>query len=228
MADRKLINDNFILAVSKYSKLNIPETKDSQYIVTGVLDIIDEKGVFWDSYNVQINIPANYPKELPTIIETSEKIIRSNEWHINDDTTCCLGTPAKVHMLLSGDNSLLNWLDKVVIPFFANHILKSKTDKYAAGECSHGIAGIIEDYQELFKINSIQGIVARLGYMTGLLALGRNEKCFCGSEKKYKVCYLQNVLDHNYQIPDHVLKNDLATLIKIIRQPKRRRNQFNS
>jgi hypothetical protein len=213
LAAEDLILAEYYNVVQRYNKLLFPKINGQGWVIEGAIDVIDDDGGFWDTYLVNIFIPASYPDELPVLFEVGNKIDKSMDWH-NIDGACCLSTTAKMFFEMEGKCTLLMWLDKFAHPFLANHVYKMQTGAYAHGEFSHGIPGIIQGYSEIFNLSKNEEIVERLMIITGRKAFGRNDPCFCQSGKKYKKCYLLNIEKHFMGIPFQIMQQDLDDIIK--------------
>lgn len=211
MVTEQLIHQEYSDALIKYRRLLLPEKVGEGFIIKGSIDVIDDEGSYWDTYDVSILIPAYYPKELPILTETSKKIERHEDWH-NRDGICCLSTNAKMFHVLGEEINLLNWLDKFAHPFLANHVFRVKTGQYANNEFDHGTEGIVQGYCEIFILTTIKEVIDRLNLVCENKKLGRNDLCFCGSEKKYKKCFLLNPIKHYSSIPLDTLKKDLTEI----------------
>jgi SEC-C motif len=209
MEQADLIQKDFIEALSKYPKLCKPYREKENWLIDGKIEVIDEEGTCWDSYDVRILLPMNYPNDPPELFETGIKIKRHLDWHVTGDGWCCVAPKARVYQALSTGITLKGWLDSFVVPFFANHIYKLKTGEYANKEYSHGSKGIYEFYEELFQLGSIEKVIERLKLIIGIKEQSKNRECFCGSGKKYKRCYLINPSTHYLNIPLRRLKQDL-------------------
>jgi hypothetical protein len=190
-----------------------------QFQIDGCIDIVDDEGGYWDTYKIRILIPPDYPTNLPLLQEIGGKIERHEDWH-NSTGFCCLSTNAIMFAELAGDISLLKWFKKFAYPFLANHVYKIRMGKYAYEEFSHGAMGIcamgiLEGYRTLFKTQNTVEIIRRIKLLAGKGPGGRNDKCFCGSGKKLKYCYLRRPLTHTFQIPISVLENDLIEIVRL-------------
>jgi len=215
MVTQELIQQEYNDACVKYDKLLPPKKKGDGFVISGSIDVVDGDGGYWDTYDVNIIIPKNYPFELPFLIETSKKIIRHEDWH-NRDGVCCLSTNAKMFSTLGRDISLFNWLEKFAHPFLANHVYKIKTGNYANNEFDHGTRGIVQGYCEIFNLISAQEVAHRLHLILGTKRLGRNDPCFCKSGKKYKKCYIVDTSKHYLNIPLDALRKDLIEIVQLL------------
>ncbi len=212
---KQIVFDHLLEAKTKYPKLTELTDAGKFYRVNGSIDVVDDEGGCWDTYDVAILIPLNYPDSLPLLIETSHKIKRDSNWHINKEGECCLSTNAKMYYDLKGKITLLNWLDKFAHPYLANHVYKIKTGSYANEEFSHGDAGVFEGWKKIFQTEDRNQILLYLKQMIGVKRLALNRLCFCGSGKKYKRCYLSNPEVHLLNIPAAQIVNDIKAITGI-------------
>lgn len=184
------IEKEYSIAVSEFSNLRGPIIEDNHPVIYGRIDAIDSAGNNWDTYEVKIIFPNEYPKDVPILYEIGGGIIRDKDWHINPDGSCCLGPRVKLLKELNGEINLSNWLKVHVVPFLANHHYRIRTGEYAGKVYSHGAQGIVEFYQELWSLNKRSEIIQKLKLITHRIKIGRNDKCYCGSGEKYKKCHL--------------------------------------
>ncbi len=154
-----VIEQHYAEAVSSYSKLRKPVFEDGYWVIYGFLDVIDGEGNNWETYEVKIVFPDNFPEELPMVFEESGKIERTSNWHINPDGTCCLGPRAKLVLELPEGITLKSWIDRHVIPFLANHTFKVRQKDYASGEYKHGAKGIFQYYMEWLNVDSEEKVI---------------------------------------------------------------------
>jgi hypothetical protein len=97
-------------------------------------------------------------------------------FHKYSDNSCCITAFIDEFFICKNSITVLQFVKEQVISYLANQWYRQITGKYK-NEYSHGDKGQIEgfyDYAFGEKKNN----------------LGRNDKCFCGSNKKYKKCCL--------------------------------------
>ncbi|MFH0759850.1 MAG: SEC-C domain-containing protein [Bacteroidota bacterium] len=196
---------------NSYPKLADLENDSGIFKSEGEIDIIDPSGILWRTFKVRIQIPLKYPNVLPSIYETGGQLQRVPDWHINIDGSCCVGPSSKVYRKLDFKLTLIRWLDLVVMPYFFDQVHKLETGDYAGKEYSHGKKGLIEDYMSWWNLNTPEEVIHKLKLITGEIKIQRNEKCFCGSNIKYKRCHLRSEFFDN--IPLLVYKQDLKNII---------------
>lgn len=212
----EIIQKHFLDAQERYPKLQNLIQADNTWKINGVIDVIDDEGGYWDSYEVSIVMLDDYPDSLPILVETSNKIERHIDWHMISGGVCCLSTQAKMFYELKGDITLVKWLNEFAHPFLANHVYRLKTGHYANEEFSHGNKGILEGWKKIIQVEDNIQILTYLQQMIGIKGLSLNQKCFCGSGKKYKRCYLLNRKDHLLNIPTSQIVKDINALSKEI------------
>jgi len=103
---------------------------------------------------LEITVPAEFPKLLPTARETGGKIPRDGKHHVNDDKSLCLGSPLRLRLKVSGKPTLSGFAESCLVPYLYAVSYKLQNGvEFPFGELSHGEAGIIEDYMEMFGLN---------------------------------------------------------------------------
>lgn len=211
MVSEEIVLSQYEEAKHRFPKLLQPKRVGDNWEIEGSLDVIDDEGSFWDTYDVKIIVPNRFPDQLFEFQETGKKIPKGPEWHNND--SCCLSTNAVMFSEMLGNVTLLNWLNRFVHPFLANHVFKLKTGQYANEEFDHGDAGIIQGYYKVFRTNDLSIVLEKLKFITGTKSLGRNDPCFCSSGKKYKHCFLIDPRKHSPGIPISILQSDLNQIL---------------
>lgn len=207
----EIINCQFEIAKQRFPKLHQPVKVGEHWEILGAIDVIDDQGSLWDTYEVKIIVPKNYPEELFELQETGDKIPKDPNWH--NGKSCCLSTDAIIYSTLGDELTILNWLVKFAHPFLANHIVKKETGKYAGGEFPHNIEGTIVGYENLLELKGAKEVYLNLKMICSVLQTGRNHQCFCGSGKKFKKCYLVSSFTHKFSgIPYSLLLKDLKEI----------------
>lgn len=173
-----------------YPKLKYNKKGKNRYL-TGYIDVFDADDNYCDSFEITIKIPNDYPKSFPKMFEIGGKINSIDNSHINRDGSCCVCSLQEEDIRLKRKSiSIQEFIEEFAIPFLANIIYYKEKQKYANGEYKHGIDGVIQYYQELFGKENIKEVMAEISN-TISVKKGRNDKCFCGSDLKYKRCHLK-------------------------------------
>lgn len=206
----KLIDKDFRKLKEVFPKMSsktINEANDS-WLISGELDICDDVGNYWDTYEIQIRVPFSYPYCVISVQETSLKIERSEDRHLDGMGICCLDISHKLLALKMKGVNLLEFTKNKIYPFFANQVYFDKMGKYAAGDYSHRMDGIRQFYVEDLKIETDKEAIEILEFIFSKQKLSRNDRCFCGF-KKFKDCHL-NTVEFLKSVGDAQLRIDLA------------------
>ena len=151
--------------------------RSSLYLICDVFDVeirLDESSVGSKSW------PAVYEKGGRWQAIAERNNVEHFDLHIDSGGGCCLGIRWSEERKLS----LERFIYFIVVPFFyrlayvdVRGIEAAKQDLW--GEYSHGDAGFEEHGMPMLKIRSQN--------------LGRNDRCACGSGKKFKHCCFDEV-----------------------------------
>jgi hypothetical protein len=186
--------------------------KDKQ-IFTGSLEVMNQ-----DSYQVYIDI-ASWHTAFPKVYETGERIPRKLDRHIYKEGNCCFTTKALENILLKTKvKTLLQFIERIVIPFFQNNSYYEIHKKYTYGEYSHK-DGVLESYQDLLKIKDVQRIITTLLIYDAGIRLTPRHYCYCGNKRTLRKC-THGIHSLGYQklqqIDKDTLQNNLLLLLLAI------------
>ncbi len=185
--NKLLILDQFNELKEKYTGLNLSEDFPGRWAIRGVLDFkIIHEITIEDSFDLLIKIPRDYPDSPPSVQETGGRIPKT--YHTLYDGTLCLESPVNVKLVFFRKPTLLNFVDKLVVPYFYNFLYLQKYGKLPAGEFSHGPMGILESYLELLKVSEIPQVFGLLKILADNSYRG-HIICPCGSGKKLRDCH---------------------------------------
>ncbi|MCG0999928.1 SEC-C domain-containing protein [Lactococcus lactis] len=156
---------------------------------------------FFIDYKIHLEVPKNYPAELPIVFESGEKRV-NNFPHINPDRmgTFCLGTELDIRKKLKPDYSLSKYIP-LIAEFLGIYEYYNQYSIFPYGDRNHGKLGILETYKEIFNVTTNQQ-VANLMQVTKLKNKSRNQKCPCNSGIKFKNCHwdtLSSILSSNIE-----------------------------
>lgn len=83
---------------------------------------------------------------------------------------------------------ILPFIGKYVIPFFANQVHFDHFSHFVNGEYSHEDEVILEELASELQTTDKHRITTILTHIAS--RPGRNDPCYCGSGKKFKVCHM--------------------------------------
>ncbi|NOU46555.1 MAG: SEC-C domain-containing protein [Bacteroidales bacterium] len=174
--------------ITKFPDLSIRQI-NGQDILKGILDICDESSSVTGSFSVEIHSTEKFPYRFPKIFEVGGEIPCNADWHKYADNLCCLTVEQDEILICRRGVSLLYFIEKMAIPYFANQLYRQKTGHYL-NEYPHGKDGVKLFYAELIKSNDVKFWHSCYEHAFLNTRTGRNEKCYCNSGAKYKKCHL--------------------------------------
>lgn len=157
------------------------------------LDAVYESVRLTEDFELQLTVPADYPKSLPRVREISTIIDRNYE-HLYTDGTFCLGIQGELLLEQLQNPSLAAFLDGPVRSFLYSYLFHERYGRYPFGDRVHGAIGILQYYEELFEeTDSISTImllraVCSDNYRGHLL-------CPCGSGLIARKCHGKTILE---------------------------------
>ncbi|MDJ1498797.1 SEC-C metal-binding domain-containing protein [Cytophagaceae bacterium DM2B3-1] len=191
---KSILRKDLDLVKELFPKLTFKSSKKYKaWYLIGDLDICDAKGVYWNTFNIKIVIPQTYPYCVPVVIEKSSLIPREDDRHISEQGVCCLDVDHKLLVMAKRGIRLLDFIKQKVYPYFANQLYFEAEGHYAAGEFSHGFAGIKDFYLKDLKLSEIETIISFIEMVLNNTIPGRNDLCPCNSGEKLKNCHLDAV-----------------------------------
>jgi hypothetical protein len=142
-----------------------------------------------DEYDVEVDISV-FPKALPLVCETSERIPPKADRHVYEDTGhFCFTTNARAAILLKKEvKTLPDFFEKMLLPFLSNNSYYEVNREYAQGEYAHGALGVVESYRDILGVESLECIGSVLYMHLHRHKRRPNDLCYCGSGLKIKRC----------------------------------------
>ena len=210
-----LIEKQFAELNSVFTSLKI---NNDNTIITGSLSFEIEGYI--DNFDIEIIIPEDYPKDLPDVRETLNRIPRIDKYHINPNGTLGLGSRRKIREIFSKEPTLLGFVTKILLPFFYSFCYLIENGDFPYGELSHGSQGLIEDYKELLNLNNKKEVLDFLKYMLLHPFYQKTQKnfnirtrnlCLCGSKLRFSKCHKK----YNY-LADYYSKKEIEKDIEEI------------
>jgi hypothetical protein len=172
---------------------------------------IIEKGVELDRFQLDIEIPGDFPKNIPITKEIAGRIPIKPDWHaFGDDKSLCVIVPEE-WLINPQSGSVIAFIDGPLRNFLIAHALAEAGQKRPMGERPHGGAGLIEAYGEMLDSGDPRATEQYLLYLAKKKFKG-HWNCPCGSMKKLRNCHLAKVYQLQQRIPRYVAKMALKRL----------------
>lgn len=177
------------LILADYPNFHLIE-KQGRCILKGIIDIKSKDSETLGSFSVEIAEKEGYPYRFPTLFEIGGDIPTNANWHKYPDDSCCITILPDEILKCKNGMTLKCFIEEHAKAYLANHLYRVKNNYYLNGEYSHNNTGYCEFYAKLFGTNDKLKWreIVNIAFLEKDI-LGRNESCFCGSSKKYKVCH---------------------------------------
>ncbi len=181
---------------------------DGERILKGNIDIIDNTGKLWDTYEIEIRGSNSYPKGFPKLFEVGDSFPKIASWHTYefDDKSCCIDVTPNEILICKNGISVVDYIQLFVIPYLANQTFRKREGYYLYGEYSHGILGRIEFYQNKLKAKNTFDLMKMIDLIIGGFNPDRTAFCPVCNKIKFRKCHrdifkelqsIKNFLDYD-------------------------------
>lgn len=175
-----------------FNKLSVIEL-NGEKILSGELDIIDNTGELWDTYQVKIKGSESYPFCFPKLFETANAFPKILDWHVYEkDKSCCIDFPRNEIIICRTGLNVTYYIQRFAIPYFANQTFRRREGYYLYGEYPHGIFGMIAFYQSKLKAKNPRELIKMFELIIKGYNPDRRAYCpFC-HKVKFRKCHRDN------------------------------------
>lgn len=187
MDSYSLFRQQIAEAAKVYPELKVSVREGIEFL-SGTFRIIDDEGKEWNSFQIEIRFNSAFPYLFPQLVELGGKIPKVADWHINENGGCCITIPLLEVTSCKNGITVLQFIQNHVKPYLFNQAHRLEKGYYAHQEFAHGVYGILEYYQELFKEKDVEKVI---GYLKILKSteFGKKTPCFCGKKAKFRKCH---------------------------------------
>lgn len=149
-----------------------------------------------DTYKLEIFVPDKFPKALPKVKETGEKIPRDGNFHVNSDGSLCLGSPLRLLKKVHSAPSLTGFADKCLVPYlYAVSYKLMHGGDFVFGELAHGDQGIVDDYSIMLGLQERNQITQAIQLLGAKKRIANKRPCPCGCGKRLGACRFHHKLN---------------------------------
>ncbi len=108
--------------------------------------------------------------------------------HINHDGSFCLGSEIKVKSILSKSPHMVAFSHQILTPFLYSVSHKIQFGSFPYGDLSHGEKGLVEDYQEIFKVHDKASVLTALKILSMRKRVANKLPCPCNCGSRLGKC----------------------------------------
>jgi hypothetical protein len=184
-----------------YPRMTIRPSQNTSLILEGIFDFSAQpkgKSEITDFYQLKILVPNQFPRNIPVVTETGQKIPRIGDYHVNyeTDNSLCLGSPLRLILLIRRKPSLVEFAENCLVPYlYAVSNKLQNGGKFTFGELEHGTPGILDDYKNLFGLRGRGHVVQMLKLLSIERRYANQLVCPCGCRKKLKQCRFHKIIN---------------------------------
>lgn len=178
--------------------MKIMKETDTCLTLTGKYNLIAIKSgqhYINDFYDLKIEVPHNFPYEIPTVIETAGRIPRDGDHHINwyniGKDNLCLGSRIRILSEIAKEPTIKGFIKNCVDPF----LYSISIEKFVFGELTHGYEGILEDYKNIFNVKTNEQVLKILNLICTKKRLANKKICPCGCGERLGKCKLHILIN---------------------------------
>jgi hypothetical protein len=186
---------------------------DSNVLLDGLFPIRDGEETL-DQFAVQIALPTDYPDGLPIVREAAGRIPKVADRHVGPETgEACVLLPEDRWRSWPLGSSLLGFLDGPLRNYFLGQAIVERGGDWPFGQWSHGVAGQMEYYRDVFGTDRAEYVKKYLEYVIAKKLKGHWE-CPCGSGATTRSCHMKAILLLREQVP----RSDAQVALKRLRE----------
>ena len=196
-------------------KLNARQDS-SVFIIEGQYVLVENTGSVSPAgpitaFDIKIVTGNRYPVQEPEVFETSGRIPRSPDRHINGDGDCCV-TVWEEWLTISENTTFAAFLNGPLHEFFLAQYWFEKTGKWPFGERSHGEKGLVEAFADVLGTqNKKQNVIYYLRLLSQDWPKG-HWWCPCGSGKLLRHCHKADLMALHSGLSPRMAKRMLKRL----------------
>jgi hypothetical protein len=176
--------------LQKYPELRLQPCAGDETVLAGRFEFVAQTrghAPISDCYEVTISVASDYPRTVPLVRETAERIPRN--FHRLDSGHLCLGSPTRLRLILAETPSLLSFVERCLVPYLYGYSIVEGGGDLPFGELSHGLPGLRDDLALMLCVENDRIL---LGFVR-LLALKKRKAnkllCPCGSGNRLGRCH---------------------------------------
>ena len=167
-----------------------------------------------DCYQLDLDIPDDYPASPPIVYETEGKIPK-NFGHFMAAGNFCLGAPVEVRRRFARHRNLLRFIEDQIIPYLFSYSYKRDHGILPFGERSHRTLGLIQYYNEFFETSLITSMKLLKclvdDFAPSLMA------CPCGGGRNLRDCHGPKLTELRPHLLPKQFETELREMSKFVR-----------
>ncbi|HCN82756.1 MAG TPA: hypothetical protein DIT07_03930 [Sphingobacteriaceae bacterium] len=137
---------------------------------------------------------GTFPNTFPKVLLLDDKIEKSDDYHIGKDRAICLEHTYIANALAQSGLRLYDFVNYYLSKYFSWALVKRYGNSDKLQEWAHRDSGTKQVYETLLCTTDKNTIRFFLENYSKSSKIHRNDKCYCGSDKKLKYCHYNAAL----------------------------------
>ncbi len=148
-----------------------------------------DKPTIADEYRIRVEFSLDPTIALPKVFEDDKRIPVVAENHVNPSGDLCLGSPLKVMQVLGPKPTLIDFVEKCVVPFlYAASWRERGLPGLPFDELAHGAQGLVHDYERLFSVVGASKVATTLQLLGKRKRVANKRPCPCSCGRRLARC----------------------------------------
>lgn len=177
--------------------------------------LVHHKGKLLHRYEIEIEFPHDYDRQLAIVRETGGRIPRIDDRHVNSDGTACLYLEDEFWYDYPDGVDFETFLGSIVSSFFQAQRYYELEERWLYGERAHHVFGLLDFYHEVLGKLDLPVIISLLGDVASNGPGHRNRPCPCGSGKKLRHCHQEALRKLKSSLPKDLVQRRVVELQKL-------------
>ncbi len=144
-----------------------------------------------DTYEVELLIPADFPRSMAKARETGGRIAPT--FHKLKGDFLCLGARTDLRIRLVTSPTLLTFVEHLLIPYLYGHSYFKSFGVMPFDELEHGKNGLLQHFSSLFGAPSQTAALEFVRVASLRRRIANKLECPCGSRRRLGRCHNQRV-----------------------------------
>ncbi len=189
----------------------------SKVSIKGALPVLAHDGTELDRFQIEIELPDDFPKSVPLVRETGGRVPRDPDRHVNFDGTACLFVRDETWKFWGGDLTLIDFIQGPVYQFFLGQIYFEAHKNWPFGERNHFARGVAEYYFDELGTHDLFVVQRFLRYLAAV-NIDKGMPCYCGSPAKLETCHAGKLFFLRGKIDRAIASQSLEQVTALIKK----------
>lgn len=189
--------------------------REKDFLLKGII-VLEQGGVPFDEYEIELQIPHEFPALEPKLFEVGGRIEKTADRHINDDGSACYEV-FEYWLATTSTPTVSEFLRTPVVNFFLSQTIFELSGEWPFRQRSHGIQGLFEATAEALGIECDADLIANhLRVLRDWPSKGHHD-CPCSSGRRFRDCHRDELKAVHQKIPPELAKRFVDRIVRSLK-----------